>query len=75
MKIDAEIAEMKKYPIDYSDIPMRKPGSKVRLVYKDFLDKLSPDIVREMAQRRLEEMRTAGYDLKVPESRAMCQPN
>ncbi|GMO55815.1 MAG: hypothetical protein Ta2A_00850 [Treponemataceae bacterium] len=65
MKIDEEIAEMKTHPIDYSDIPQRKPGSPVRLARKEFLDKLPPDLVREMALRRLNELKAAGY--KIPE--------
>ena len=60
-KIDSEISEMKKHPIDYSDIPERKDGAKVRLARKEFLDTLPPDIVQEMARRRLEELRAAGY--------------
>jgi hypothetical protein len=63
MKIDREIEEMKKYPIDYSDIPERKSGTKVRLARKEFLDTLPPDIVREMARRRIKEMQAAGYEL------------
>ena len=65
MKIDREIEEMRKHPIDYSDIPERKDGAKVRLARKEFLDTLPPDIVQEMARRRLKEMQTAGY--KLPE--------
>jgi len=64
MKIDSEIEEMKKHPIDYSDIPERKNGAKVRLARKEFLDTLPPDIVQELARRRLNEIQTAGYKLK-----------
>jgi hypothetical protein len=63
MKIDHEIEEMKKHPIDYSDIPARKSGAKVRLARKEFLDTLPPDIVQEMARRRLKELRAAGYEI------------
>ena len=63
MKIDREIEEMKKHTIDYSDIPERKSSAKVRLARKEFLDTLPPDIVQEMARRRLKELRAAGYDL------------
>ena len=66
LQIDREIEEMKKHPIDYSDIPERKSGAKVRLARKEFLDTLPPDIVKEMARRRLEELRAAGYE--IPES-------
>jgi len=65
MKIDSEIDEMKKHPIDYSDIPERKNGAKVRLARKEFLDTLPPDILQELARRRLNEMQAAGY--KLPE--------
>jgi hypothetical protein len=63
MKIDEEIEAMKNHPIDYSDIPQRKPGGKVRLVNKEFLDKLPPDIVQELARRRLAELQRCGYEL------------
>ena len=63
LKIDHEIEEMTKYPIDYSDIPERKNGAKVRLARKEFLDTLPPDIVQEMARRRLGELRAAGYEI------------
>ncbi len=66
LKIDREIEEMKKYPIDYSDIPERKAGAKVRLARKEFLNTLPPDIVQEMARRRVKEMQAAGY--KLPET-------
>ena len=65
MKIDQEIEEMKRHPIDYSDIPERKSSIKVRLARKEFLDTLPPDIVQEMARRRINELKTAGY--KIPE--------
>ena len=65
MKIDREIEEMKKYPIDYSDIPERKKNTHIRLSNKEFLDTLPPDIVQEMARRRLMELEKAGY--KLPE--------
>jgi len=65
LKIDHEIEEMKKHPIDYSDIPERKNSARVRLARKEFLDTLPPDIVQEMARRRLKEMQAAGY--KLPE--------
>ena len=65
MKIDQEIEEMRKHPIDYSDIPERRNGAKVRLARKEFLDTLPSDIVQEMARRRLREMQEAGY--KLPE--------
>ena len=63
MKIDQEIEEMKKHPIDYSDIPERKNGAKIRLARKEFLDTLPPDIVQEMARRRQKELKAAGYEI------------
>jgi len=63
LKIDREIEEMKTHPIDYSDIPERKSNAKVRLARKEFLDTLPPDIVQEMAKRRLNELRIAGYEI------------
>ena len=70
MKIDREIEEMRNHPIDYSDIPERRNGAKVRLARKEFLDTLPPDIVQEMARRRLKEMQVAGYEVpeKMPAS-------
>jgi hypothetical protein len=63
LKIDREIEEMNKHPIDCSDIPERKNGAQVRLVRKEFLDTLPRDIVQEMARRRLGELRAAGYEI------------
>jgi hypothetical protein len=63
IKVDREIEEMKKYPLDYSDIPPPKPGRKVRWGNQEFLDKLPRDIVRELALRKLAELRAAGHDL------------
>ena len=63
LKVDREIEEMKKFPIDYSDIPERKSSAKVRLARKEFLDNLPPDIVQEMARRRLKELLEAGYEI------------
>ena len=66
IKIDQEIEEMKKFPIDYSDIPEKKDNSKIRLARKEFLDTLPQDIVQEMARRRFKELQDAGY--KIPEN-------
>jgi hypothetical protein len=66
METDEEIAEMKRYPIDYSDIPPMKPGAKVRLANKAWLDSLPREVVWEMARQRLEQMKAAGR--KIPES-------
>ena len=61
--IDREIEEMKKYPIDYSDIPERKNSANVKLARKEFLDALPSDIVQELAKRRLKELQAAGYEI------------
>ena len=66
LQIDREIEEMKKYPIDYSDIPERKGNIKAHVARKEFLDTLPPDIVQELARRRLKQLRAAGYE--IPES-------
>ena len=63
MKIDCEIEGMKKFPIDYSDIPERKSDVQIRLARKEFLDTLPPDLVQEMARRRLKELTSAGYEI------------
>ena len=63
LRIDREIEEMKKHPIDYSDIPEIKDGTKGHWVWKEFLDKLPPDILREMARRRLKQLQDAGYEI------------
>jgi hypothetical protein len=66
MRIDEEIAEMKRHPIDYSDISPLKPGAKVRLANKAWLDSLPREVVREMAHRRLAQLKAAGCE--VPET-------
>ena len=63
LRIDREIEEMNKHPIDCSDIPEMKGNGKARVARKDFLDTLPPDIVQEMARRRLGELRAAGYEI------------
>ena len=60
LRMDREIAEAKKYPIDYSDIP-ESDGGKIRMRFQEFLDMLPPDILKEMARRRIEEMKQWGY--------------
>jgi len=56
--IVAELDRMNKAPINYSDIPpMTEEEQKTsQLYYKDFLDKLPPDMVKELIQRRLSEI-------------------
>jgi len=55
----AEIDRMNKAPINYSDIPpMTEEERKTsRLYYKEFLDKLPRDMVKELVQRRLAELK------------------
>jgi hypothetical protein len=55
--VDREIEAAKSHDIDYSDIPpMTKAREKTgRLYYGEFLEKLPPDILEEMARRKLEE--------------------
>jgi hypothetical protein len=59
-KADREIESMRFHDIDYSDIPSITESRKEtgRLHYKEFLDKLPPDILREMARRKMEEIKT-----------------
>ena len=54
----AELDEMNKAPIDYSDIPpLTEDELKTKqLYYKDFLDKLPPEMAKELIQRRLSEI-------------------
>ncbi|MDR3276526.1 MAG: hypothetical protein LBT11_04870 [Treponema sp.] len=68
MRIDAELAEMDKYPIDFSDIPpMRDADSqRLRFGHERFLKMLPPDIVSEMARRRLDQMKAADYAVPEP---------
>jgi hypothetical protein len=65
MRIDRELEEMKKHPVDCSDIPpvIETESNKWRLGNERFLSRLPPDIVKEMAKRKLEEMKTFGFAL------------
>ncbi|GHT57617.1 hypothetical protein FACS1894109_10180 [Spirochaetia bacterium] len=65
MRIDRELAEMDKHPIDYSDIPpMTEDEMKSgHFGHEEFLRKLPTDILKEMARRRLAEIRAAGYEI------------
>jgi hypothetical protein len=70
MRIDAEIEDMKRYPINYCDIPPihETETNKWRLGNEALLSKLPPDLVKEMARRRLAELKKAGYTIPVEES-------
>ena len=65
MRIDRELEEMKKYPVDCSDIPpvVETPSNKWHLGNERFLSRLPPDIVKELAKRKLEDMKTFGYEI------------
>jgi hypothetical protein len=66
METDEEIAEMKRHPIDYSGIPPRKPGAKLRMPDKEWLDSQPREVVLELGRQRLKQMIASGY--KVPPS-------
>jgi hypothetical protein len=68
MKIDKELAEMDKHPIDFSDIPPMQDADsfRIRFGHERFLKILPPDIVSEMARRRLKQIKAASY--AVPET-------
>jgi hypothetical protein len=55
----AELDEMNESSVDYSDIPPMTDAERKTLqpYYKEFLDKLPPDMVKELARRRLEEVK------------------
>jgi hypothetical protein len=58
--IIAELDEMNKTPVDYSDIPpmTERENASARPYYEEFLEKLPSDMVKELARRRLEEIGT-----------------
>jgi hypothetical protein len=70
MRIDEELAEMDKYPIDFSDIPpmQDEAAARLRFGYERFLQMLPPDILKELARRHKEEIRAAGYGLETAEA-------
>jgi len=61
MKID-----MNNSQIDYSDIPpmTEEERKTAQLYYKDFLDKLPAEMVKELIQRRLSEAHVAESSIK-----------
>jgi len=61
----SELMEMNRSPIDYSDIsPMTEEERKTaQPYYKNFLDKLPPEMVKELIERRL-----ADISVTVPEA-------
>ena len=53
-----ELESMHNAAIDYSDIPPMSEEERktAQFYYKDFLDKLPPEMVKELIQRRLSEV-------------------
>jgi hypothetical protein len=63
-----ELQDMNAHPLDYSDIPSLNDGE-YRPLHEELLNKLPVDIVRELARRRLDEIKATGYAVssRVPE--------
>ena len=57
----SELEEMNNSQVDYSDIPSMTEEERktAQLYYKDFLDKLPAEMVKELVQRRLSEARVS----------------
>ena len=55
----SDLDEMHNSQVDYTDIPpmTEEERKTAQLYYKDFLDKLPPEMVKELIQRRLSEAR------------------
>jgi len=53
----SNLEDMNNSQVDYSDIPpmTEEERKTAQLYYKDFLDKLPPEMVKELIQRRLSE--------------------
>jgi hypothetical protein len=53
----SELEDMNNSQIDYSDMPpmTEEERKTAQLYYKDFLDKLPPEMVKELVRRRLSE--------------------
>ena len=60
-EILSELEEMENSPVDYSDIPpmMEEERKTAQPYYKDFLEKLPPEMARELVQQRLAETEKA----------------
>jgi hypothetical protein len=56
-----EIEDINNSQIDYSDLPpmTEEKRKTAQLYYKEFLDKLPPEMVRELIKRRLSETRVS----------------
>ena len=59
-----ELVEMNRSPIDYSDIPpmTEEERKTAQPYYKNFLDKLPPEMVKELIERRLADIHAAVPD-------------
>ena len=57
----SELEDMNNSQIDYSDLPpmTEEERKTAQLYYKEFLDKLPPEMVKELIKRRLSEARVS----------------
>jgi hypothetical protein len=57
----SELEDMNNSQIDYSDLPpmTEEERKTAQLYFKDFLDKLPPEMVKELIKRRLSETRVS----------------
>jgi hypothetical protein len=57
----SELEDMNNSQIDYSDLPpmTEEERKTAQLYFKDFLDKLPPEMVKELIKRRLSEVRVS----------------
>jgi hypothetical protein len=57
-EILAELADMHNSPVDYSDIPpmTEEEGKTAQFYYKDFLNKLPQELIKNLVQQRLSEI-------------------
>ena len=58
-EISSELEDMNNSHIDYSDMPpmTEEERKTAQLYYKDFLNKLPPEMIKELVQKRLAETR------------------
>ena len=59
--VSSELEDMNNSQIDFSDLPSMTEEERktAQLYYKDFLDKLPPEMVKELIKRRLLEARVS----------------
>ena len=57
----SELEDMNNSQIDYSDLPpmTEEERKTAQLYFKDFLDKLPPEMVKELIKRRLSDARVS----------------